>query len=382
MKRIEFKVDVETGEISIYNDGYQIPVEQQEFDYTDHRTNETTTEVMYPAEIYFGDMFSGTNYDDMNEEEFVKEVSSSKKGRKTSGRNGMGAKAANIFSTEFTVDHTDTVNKKRFLQTYRDCGQTREKPVVTSYRNKTGYTRITFTPDYKYFKFPDKDKPRMTKNFYAYLRGYAYEMAMVTGLPVTFNEEKIVVKSLEKYARLFYPSTADNKMALITTPLEDEAVLVEGHAPDTESMDTVTHTSFINGIHTSRGGKYVNLFQDTIFSTLVRTFNSRKKKVEGKQLKTTAKKLYPYFHLFIRCEAVEPPFDSQTKDYCILEKFNFYTAKSQKEKAQWAKTLGLAIAKVLKWNFVSLLEEKLLSELDRANSKKESSTKGRLVMGK
>ena len=30
----------------------------------------------------------------------------------------MGAKAANIFSTEFTIDHTDTVNKKRFLQKY------------------------------------------------------------------------------------------------------------------------------------------------------------------------------------------------------------------------------------------------------------------------
>jgi len=382
MKKIEFKVDVETGEISIYNDGYQIPVEQQEFDYTDHRTNETSTEVMYPAEIYFGDMFSGTNYDDMDEEEFVKEISSSKKGRKTSGRNGMGAKAANIFSVEFTVDHTDTVNKKRFLQTYRDCGQTREKPVVTSYRNKTGYTRITFTPDYKYFKFPDKDKPRMTKNFYSYLRAYAYEMAMVTGLPVTFNDEKIVVKSLEKYARLFYSSAADNKMVHITTPLGDEAVLVEGNELETESMDAVTHTSFINGIHTSRGGKYVNLFRDAIFTNLVRTFNSRKKKVQGKNLKTTAKKLYPYFHLFIRCEAVEPPFDSQTKDHCILEKFDFYSPKSQKEKTEWGKTLESATVKILKWKFVGLLEDKLISELDRANIKKETSSKKRLVIGK
>jgi DNA topoisomerase-2 len=382
MKKIEFKVDMETGEISIYNDGYQIPVEQQEFDYTDHRTNETTTEVMYPAEIYFGDMFSGTNYDDMNEEEFVKEISSSKKGRKTSGRNGMGAKAANIFSTEFTVDHTDTVNKKRFLQTYKDCGQTREKPVVTSYRNKTGYTRITFTPDYKYFKFPDKDKPRMIKNFYSYLRAYAYEMAMVTNIPVTFNDEKIMVKSLEKYARLFYPSVTDNKMVHIITPLGDEAVLVEGNESETESMDTVTHTSFINGIHTSRGGKYVNLFRDAIFTNLVRTFNSRKKKVQGKNLKTTAKKLYPYFHLFIRCEAVEPPFDSQTKDHCILEKFDFYSPKSQKEKTEWGKTLEAAMVKILKWKFVSLLEDKLISELDRANIKKETSSKKRLVIGK
>ena len=381
MKKIEFKVDMDNGEISIYNDGYQIPVERQEFDYTDHRTNETTTEVMYPAEIYFGDMFSGTNYDDMDEEEFVKEVSN-KKGRKTSGRNGMGAKAANVFSTEFTVDHSDTENKKRFLQTYRDAGQTREPPVITSYRNKTGYTRITFTADYKYFKFPDKDKPRMTKNFCAYLKGYAYQMAMVTNVPVFFNDEKIVVKSLEKYARLFYPSTADNKMVHILTPLGDEVVLVETGEPDTESLDTVVQTSFINGIHTYRGGKYVDLFRDSIFSNLVRAFNSRKKKVQGKSLKTTAKKLYPYFHLFIRCEAIQPPFAGQTKDYCTLEKFDFFTPRSQKEKIAWTKTLETTITKVLKWGFVSLLEDKLLSELDRANSKKETSSKGRIVIGK
>jgi DNA topoisomerase-2 len=382
MKKIEFKVDIETGEISVCNDGYQLPVEQQEFEYTDHRTNETTTEVMYPAEIYFGDMFAGTNYDDMDEEEFVKEVSSGKEGRKTSGRNGMGAKAANIFSTEFTIDHTDTVNKKRFLQKYSECGQKREKPSITSYRNKTGYTRITFTPDYKYFKFPDKSNPRMTKNFYAFLKGYAYEMAMVTGLPITFNDEKIVVKSLEKYARLFYPSLAENKMILIATPLGDEAVLVEGNEPETESLDNVTHTSFINGIHTSRGGKYVDLFRDAIFSGLVRSFNSRKKKVSGKQLKTTAKKLYPYFHLFVRCEAIEPPFDSQTKDHCILERFDFFTPKSQKQKAEWAKTLEGAVAKILRWNFISSLEEKLLAEIDRANSKKEKSDKKRMTIGK
>jgi len=382
MKKIEFKVDVETGEISIYNDGYQIPVEEQEFDYTDHRTNETTTEVMYPAEIYFGDMFSGTNYDDMDEEEFVKEVSSGKEGRKTSGRNGMGAKAANIFSTEFTIDHTDTVNKKRFLQKYTECGQKREKPVITSYRNKTGYTRITFIPDFKYFKFPDKSNPRLPKNFYTFLKGYAYEMAMVTGLPVTFNDEKIVVKSLEKYARLFYPSLADNKMVHIITPLGDEAVLVEGNEPETESLDSVTHTSFINGIHTSRGGKYVDLFRDTIFSGLVKSFNSRKRKVSGKQLKTTAKKLYPYFHLFVRCEAIEPPFDSQTKDHCILERFDFFTPKLQKQKAEWTNTLEGAVKKILKWSFVSSLEDKLLAELDRANSKKEKSDKRRMVIGK
>ena len=377
LKRIDFKVNIETGEISICNDGYQIPVEKQEFEYTDHRTNKTIIEEMYPAEIYFGDMFSGTNYDDLNEEDFVKEISKSK-GRKTSGRNGMGAKAANIFSTSFTVEHTDTINKKKFIQTFRNGGQERDKPKVTSYRNKNGYTKITFTPDYKYFKFPNAENCKMTNNLYLFLKGYAYEIAMVTGVNVYFNEEKIMIKTLERYARLYYPN---NKMCSLITPNGDELLLVEQHETEDESIDTVLQTSFINGIQTSRGGKYVEMSRDAIFSTLVRLFNSRKKKVEGKQLKTTAKKLYPYFHLFVRCEAIEPSFDSQTKEYC-LSKINFYDTSNSKDKTQWTKTLEDCSNKILKWGFVSLLEEKLLSEIDKSNDKKEKISSGRLIMGK
>jgi DNA topoisomerase-2 len=170
---------------------------------------------------------------------------------------------------------------------------------------------------------------------------------------------------------------------LFTTPLGDEAVLVEGEYTEEDSRDNVEHRSFINGIHTALGGKYVDIFRDAIFGPLVRAFNSRKKKVEGKQLKVTAKKLYPYFHLFVRCEFPQPPFKNNQKDLCTLDKFPLYTANAAKEKKEWTEQVESNVTKMLKWGFISMLEEKLLSELDKSNSRKESkTTRSRIPPGK
>ena len=159
-KRIDISV-TEEGEITVTNDGLHIPVVRHTYERKDPYTHTVTREEMYPAELYFRYMMSGTNYDDTQL-------------RKTSGRNGMGAKAANVFSTAFAVDHVDPHAKKRFRQSYTNTWSAIPKegteaeadrgtvhmrvvpsaPHVTASSRKTGYTTITFTPDYAYFHTP------------------------------------------------------------------------------------------------------------------------------------------------------------------------------------------------------------------------------------
>ena len=86
MKRIEIKLARETGLISIWNDGAAISTQKSVYAYTDPITQKITQDELYPAELYFAYMLAGTNYYDEED-------------RKTSGRNGMGAKAANVFSS-------------------------------------------------------------------------------------------------------------------------------------------------------------------------------------------------------------------------------------------------------------------------------------------
>ena len=91
MSEIRVKINKELNEISVYNDGVGIPVEFH------------NTENMYVAELIFGQLLTGSNYDD-NQQKIV------------GGRNGFGAKLANVFSTYFKVECGDTKNKKKLIK--------------------------------------------------------------------------------------------------------------------------------------------------------------------------------------------------------------------------------------------------------------------------
>ena len=384
MKKIEIRLDTEKGSICIWNDGYCIPVKKEDFEYKDHRTGKVHTERMYPAESFFGDMLSGTNYDD-------DEI------RKTSGRNGMGSKATNVFSTEFIVEHTSTDDKKKFEQTFTKNGSKRSEPKIVPYRNKTGYTSITFTPDYEYFGYPGKEDEdyAMDDNLVALIKLYAYEVAMITNVPVKFSVDGealplIRMPNLEKFVRLFYPSS-DHKITSIKSPLGDECVIVERGEPEMDVLEDVPQISFVNGIRTKEGGIHVDTWRDGIFPGFVRMFNARK----GSTLKTTSKEVYPYLQIFIRCEVDKPQFATQTKEQLTgigdlvdkngkkkaPEKYKLFNPRKKTEKDEWAKNLDLLLKKIVKWDFVALLDEKLQAKQDRIISRKEGVTKGKLALG-
>jgi hypothetical protein len=73
MDTIKVDIDVDSGTISIMNNGTAVPVQMH------------STEQVYVPELIFGHLLTGSNFDD--DETKV-----------TGGRNGFGAKLANIFS--------------------------------------------------------------------------------------------------------------------------------------------------------------------------------------------------------------------------------------------------------------------------------------------
>jgi DNA topoisomerase-2 len=368
MKSIKFTIDSDEesdtyGWITVYNDGYFIPVEKHEYEYEDLRTSKVTKDNLYPAEVLFGEMLAGTNFED-------------DQSRKTSGRNGMGAKACIVFSKEAVVEHTDPENQKKFYQTYRNNGKERDPPKVTSYKAKTGYTKISFLPDYEYFKYPEIDE-----DLYSIMKRYVYECSMITGLGVTLNDEKIIVKDLSKYARLYYPNAKDHCLMHFVAPNGDECVIVEKGLPEMDILESPAHVSWVNGINTIDGGTHVDAWQEAIFSIVVRTFNARKpKKGEKTALKTSAKELYPYFVMFVRSECFDAKFDSQTKDRLTQPEI-IVLAGDKKEKAEFNTIVNEGVKKMMKWNFVGMLEEKLLAKADRAQTKKDG-VKKKVALGK
>ena len=75
----------------VWNNGHGIPVEIH------------AEEKCYVPELIFGHLLTSSNYDDTEK-------------KTTGGRNGYGAKLANIFSTEFTIETADGDRMRKYKQ--------------------------------------------------------------------------------------------------------------------------------------------------------------------------------------------------------------------------------------------------------------------------
>ena len=97
----------ERGTIKVLNNGAGIPVEVHK------------TERVYVPELIFGHLLTSSNYND-------------KEKKVTGGRNGYGAKLANIFSKHFVVETLDSRRGRRYKQVGRvgragRCGGQRQE---------------------------------------------------------------------------------------------------------------------------------------------------------------------------------------------------------------------------------------------------------------
>ena len=211
----------------------------------------------------------------------------------------MGAKAANVFSKHFRVTHANAQTHECLTFSYSDNLRTRHPPLKKKYARRVSYVEVTFLPDYVYFGYPGLDEPLLRV-----LWKLCLDAAMVTGLPVEFNGHRTRDLCLDKYVALYYPKMPCLKVS-------EDIVLVEtgGAGPPCLSVPQV---SFVNGICTSKGGVHVQAWQDALFSSLVRSFNVKHKSRDWPRV--SARELYPFFCLFVRCNLPNPEFRSQVKD--------------------------------------------------------------------
>src|SRR5947199_10405605 len=104
---------------------------------------------VYIPEMLFGQLMTTSNYNNR----------------------GIGAKITNLFSTQFTVETTDTTQKKRYIQTFRNNMTQTGNPEITDYNNKEEYTKVSFIPDLERFGMTE-----LTDDAIALLSKRVYDM--------------------------------------------------------------------------------------------------------------------------------------------------------------------------------------------------------------
>ena len=285
-KSTKIKVDIEdNGMITVWNDGLTIPVEM----------NKETG--LYNPEMIFGKLLTSSNYDD-------------KEDRMTSGKNGAGSKVTNIFSKEFSVKLFDTHTGHQYVQSWKNNMFEKEKPKITSPKQKNGYTQISFIPDFE--KFGVKELSKDMKSLF--FRNIV-DTAMITGISVFYNGNKIPIKSIRDYSLFYYLPNIREEMDMVSITSSDSNVVI---CPNLKG-DGFQFTSFVNGIETFHGGVHVDTWCNTVLQPVLTKINSSIKK-GGNTL--TMRDIKSYFRFFIKCQVPNPCFSSQEKSYLTSPNIN------------------------------------------------------------
>lgn len=266
--KIKVEISQESGEIVVSNDGSGIPV----VIHAEHQ--------VYIPELVFGNFLSGSNYDDTET-------------RNVAGRNGLGAKLSVLFSKIFKIETVDSVNKKKFLQTFTDNMSIKSKAKVSDNTGKP-YTKISFIPDYQKFEMSGLDD-----DTYSLLTRRVYECIASTNKSVSiyFNGVKIKGKGILDYSKFFF-----DKAPIASEVNSDwEYVVYQNQGYD--------QVSFVNGNNTVSGGKHVDYILNQITSSLKSSIET-KAKLENLKVATIKENLF----IFLNAVVPNPKFSSQTKD--------------------------------------------------------------------
>ena len=323
---ISVSIDRETGVISVENNGPLggIAVKMHE------------KEGIWNPELTFGHLLTSTNYDDNQK-------------RVVGGRNGYGAKLANVYSTKFTVTIKDGENKKKYTQSWTNNMRTCEPPKISSHSAATSSVCISFTPEWYLFGMSGLDD-----DIYNIFEKRVYDANVCTSAncKVKFQGEVLPKCPLNVYAKMYTKSEE-----VIMASSDNWTVCV---APSDDGFEQV---SFVNGICTTKGGTHVDHATNIISAGIIEEMK-KKMQLRPHQVKNA-------FMIFVKATLVNPSFGSQVKSDCTLKPQEFGS------KFEPPKTFVKNILKTsIHTELMALSKFKELKELKKSDGNRRSKITG------
>src|SRR5210317_2496300 len=208
--------------------------------------------------------------------------------KKSVGLNGVGTKAVNALSQQFTVESNRDNELKRAQFEYGNL--VKDLPVESS--SKRRGTKVTFVPDvtiFKNYKYRLEYVERMIKN-YVYLN---------PGLTIDLNGEKFVSENGLKDLLTDQTNESDLLYPIIHLRGEDIEIAIT-HSKTQYSEE---YHSFVNGQNTTQGGTHLAAFREALVKTIREYYGKNYDASDVRKSVITA----------VSIKVMEPVFESQTK---------------------------------------------------------------------
>lgn len=305
-EKIVIQVDVEDGFVSVANDGGGIPF-----------TNFQDTNIPIP-ELIFGHLLTSTNYNDQED-------------RLTSGRNGLGVKLTNVFSKKFEIELIDVHTKQCYKQKWEDNMRKCSPPSIktkasSSFKNSS--VCVKFYPDFEKFGL-EGFTPDILSLFYR----YCVDMAMITHLPVVINKEKIRIRQLGEYVKMF--PLANPKECVVLEKNDDLELMV------CSSDNGYQEVVFTNGVYNKQGGVHCDAIVNDICKNLLQKVQSKMKTQQISQ-----RDIKQHLQIFLNCRVVNPEFSNQSKDKVLSPSIKYSVDPK-------------VISTLMKWSFIDKIRENI-----------------------
>lgn len=276
---IKVNINKETGEISVYNNGSDgIPI-------VIHKEHN-----IYIPEMIFGVLLTSSNHEN--------------NGKIVGGKNGLGSKLTNIFSTKFTVEITDKKRNSSYYQEFSNNMCDKQEPIIKIFNKGAkieSSVKISFIPDFKRFGVDG-----LSDDVVSLFEKRVYDIAACgdNKIKVYLNDNLIVMDSFRDYINMFYP---DTEVLNTTLVYEEQPRWKYGIIYD--SVCGFKQISYVNGICTSNGGNHVNYITTQIVNGLC-------EKIKAKHKNINVKNAYVKDNITIFLDATieDPDFQSQVKD--------------------------------------------------------------------
>jgi DNA topoisomerase-2 len=275
---ISTSIDRDTGSVTIENNGPLggISVKMHE------------KEGIWNPELVFGHLLTSTNYDDTQK-------------RIVGGRNGYGAKLANIYSSDFSVVIKDHETKQTYTQSWSKNMTVCDPPKIKKHSGATSSVAITFTPEWKRFGMT-----KMDDTIYKIFQKRVWDANICTtqNCKVKFNGDVLPKQNFETYAKMH-----EGVQEVASMSGDRWSVCI---GPSENGMEQV---SFVNGICTTKGGTHIDHVANIVANGVIEDM-AKKIKLKPQQVKNA-------FTIFVKATLENPNFSSQVKSECTTKPQHF-----------------------------------------------------------
>lgn len=317
----QIEVNMTDTRITIKNYGLTIPIELNE-------------KGIYIPQMIFGRLRTSSNYSG---------------DRHAVGINGIGAKAANIFSKEFKVVIENAKMGKKYIQTWKNNMSEVSEPTIIPFKGKRSSTEVSYVADFDYFGYPDLVYPDEAICLFA---RHAADISFTckTKTIFSFGEDESMVypfdfDNIVSYAELYFENTLENCITHYQWPntvkddqivrkktasgcfvqyCKDKKVFPEIELIALDTPDNSQYVSFVNCMMTRKGGAHLKAAIDGCFKSVVQNVNStilEKKKGKKDELDkkdkanfgVNIKDLIPHISMILSCRLKNPKFGDHSK---------------------------------------------------------------------